>query len=104
MCHSALYFVVLGDNFYWDGVKDEYDARFKETFEDVFTAQSLQVPWYVVAGNHDHHRNVSAQIDYSQKSERWNFPNYYYSKIFNVPGNFVSKTILYSILFTITGC
>ena len=31
----------LGDNFYFDGVKSVDDPRFKTSFEDVFTLQSL---------------------------------------------------------------
>lgn len=69
-----------------NGVKNEYDARFKETFEDVFDGSSLKnVPFYIVAGNHDHNGNVSGQIFYSNHSSRWIFPNYYFSETFKVP-------------------
>lgn len=49
----------VGDHFYEGGIKgDAHDKRFKETFEDVYHQQELQVPWYVVAGNHDHSGNI----------------------------------------------
>jgi hypothetical protein len=47
-------FLVLGDNFYFDGVTSVDDKRWKETYEDVFTHAGLQKPWHVVLGNHDH--------------------------------------------------
>ncbi|CAF0997045.1 unnamed protein product [Adineta steineri] len=71
--------LALGDNFYSHGVQSVTDPRFKHTFEDVFTAESLQTPWYVVAGNHDHLGNVSAEIEYSKISHRWTFPDYFYA-------------------------
>ena len=43
----------------------------KETFEDVFTSKSLMRDWYLVAGNHDHNGNVTAQIEYTNKTQRW---------------------------------
>merc|ERR1719203_1195441 len=77
----------LGDNFYERGVKDEYDRRFNETFESVFSAPSLsKIPFYMVAGNHDHHGNATGQIMYSNHSKRWTFPDLYYTKVFKVPG------------------
>ncbi len=43
--------VMLGDNFYEDGVKDEYDPQFESKFERPY--QNLSVPFYVTLGNHD---------------------------------------------------
>jgi tartrate-resistant acid phosphatase type 5 len=67
-------------------VKNVDDKRFEETFENVFSSKSLMIPWYFCAGNHDHYGNASAEIAYSQKSSRWNFPNFYYSKNWTIPG------------------
>ncbi|CAC5401100.1 ACP5 [Mytilus coruscus] len=87
--------LALGDNFYFDGVKTVSDARFKETFDKVFTDPSLQkTPFYLVAGNHDHNGNVSAQIAYSKVEDRWNFPDYYYKLNFPIPGSQMSVDII----------
>ena len=45
--------MAVGDNFYGSGIQGtEYSPRFQTTFEQAFPEESLQVPWYVVAGNH----------------------------------------------------
>lgn len=80
---NASFALAVGDNFYSSGIKtDCTDPRFKNTFEDVFTADSLQgphFPFYVIAGNHDHGGNVTAQIAYTQRSTRWKYPSSWYS-------------------------
>jgi len=69
--------LALGDNFYDNGVKNAQDKRFQETFENVFDA-SLD-NFQVLAGNHDYNGNVSAEVEYSSMSKRWNFPSLYYT-------------------------
>ncbi|KAG9338745.1 hypothetical protein JZ751_007712 [Albula glossodonta] len=91
---GADFVLALGDNFYYKGVDSVNDPRFQDTFEHVFTADSLNIPWYVVAGNHDHAGNVKAQIEYSRHSERWRFPYYYYELNFRVPRTDSTLTIL----------
>ena len=90
--HNIEFVLALGDNFYFDGVKDIEDPRFQvsyqyisfqnllkkkisiylqETYNHVYQYDSLNVDWHFVAGNHDHNGNVSAQIEFSKLMKRW---------------------------------
>ena len=71
--------VALGDNFYEDGVPDVKAAQWKTSFEAIYTAPSLQIPWYVALGNHDYHGNAQAQVDYTLTNPRWKMPARYYT-------------------------
>ena len=44
--------LLLGDNFYSTGTKDENDPQFKSKFEDPY--QDVAAPFFVVLGNHDY--------------------------------------------------
>lgn len=67
------FIVSTGDNFYDDGLIDEEDPLFIESFSEVYTAKSLQKQWYSVLGNHDYRGNVLAQLSpvLSQKDSKW---------------------------------
>jgi tartrate-resistant acid phosphatase type 5 len=77
---KARFVISVGDNFYEDGVKSVDDPQWKTSFEDVYLARSLQVPWYVALGNHDYHGEPQAQIDYTAHSTRWRMPARWFAR------------------------
>ncbi len=81
---EAEFIVSVGDNFYPNGVQSTQDYHWISSFENIYTDPSLYTDWYVALGNHDYRGNVQAQIDYSQISRRWNMPERYYSKTFEL--------------------
>lgn len=76
---DARFVISVGDNFYPSGVTGIGDAHWQNSFEQVYAAPSLQVPWHVALGNHDYMGNAQAQIDYSATSKRWRLPARWYS-------------------------
>ncbi|KAI6186091.1 Tartrate-resistant acid phosphatase type 5 [Aphelenchoides besseyi] len=76
---EGLDFIVnVGDNIYWNGVDNVNDDRFKNVFEEPYKNPRLQVPWYMLVGNHDHLGNVDAQIEYTTRSKIWTLPSLFY--------------------------
>lgn len=89
------FFVALGDNFYEKGVTSVSDSQWATTYRNVFSAASLQKPWYAILGNHDHLQNASAQIDYWAKKidDRWVMEDYWYTKTFSVDQNTIVQIV-----------
>jgi tartrate-resistant acid phosphatase type 5 len=76
---GAQFVVSVGDNFYENGVTGVDDPHWRGSFEDIYHAAPLHVPWYVSLGNHDYRGNEQAQIDYAARSRRWTMPDRWYS-------------------------
>lgn len=72
------FIISVGDNFYNSGVTSIDDPHWQKSFEDVYSAPSLQKDWYVALGNHDYGGNPQAQVEYSKISEHWKMPSRYY--------------------------
>ena len=66
--------VLLGDNFYPSGVPDVHAPEWQSHFEGVYDPASLPIPFYAVAGNHDHKQRIEAQVAYTFLSARWRMP------------------------------
>ena len=78
--HPLDFVISVGDNFYPKGVVSEFDPLWHYSFENIYTAHSLQCDWYPVLGNHDYHSDVESQIKYGKISRRWDMPARYYAK------------------------
>lgn len=72
--------VTTGDNFYENGVLGTQDSHWRESFNDVYTASSLAVPWYATLGNHDHRGRAEAQVQFSRHDRRWCMPGWHYTR------------------------
>lgn len=81
------FIVSTGDNFYPNGVRSTLDHNWLASYEDIYTAHSLQTDWYIVLGNHDYGGNPQAEIDYTAVDRKWNMPARYYSKVFYIDGD-----------------
>ncbi len=77
---NSQFIISTGDNFYNDGVLSLSDDHWERSFEKVYTSPSLDIPWYISLGNHDHKGDTQAQVDYTSKSDRWTLPSPYYTR------------------------
>jgi acid phosphatase len=83
--HKVDFVISVGDNFYEHGVQNTTDPLWKADFEDMYNAPSLNVPWYILLGNHDYQGIVDAQLQY-RRDPRWRFPSRYYTLQFPLNG------------------
>ncbi|KAJ7975292.1 Purple acid phosphatase [Quillaja saponaria] len=65
--------VSTGDNFYDNGLINEHDTAFEESFTKIYTANSLKKQWYSVLGNHDYRGDAEAQLSHVLRKidSRW---------------------------------
>lgn len=91
---KAQFIISTGDNFYPSGVISEWDPLWRYSFEDIYTAFSLQWDWYPVLGNHDYKSNPDAQVRYTNISRRWKMPARYYSKKFFINGDTTQAVLI----------
>jgi acid phosphatase len=80
------FILLLGDNFYDDGIRSTRDRRWARSFESAFPGEGFDLPFHAVLGNHDHMGNVAAQVEYSAINTRWRMPAFYYKESFGPPG------------------
>lgn len=78
---GSAFTVSTGDNFYLKGVSSKTDRQWRTSFEEIYTAESLQGPWYPVLGNHDYGGDVGAQIRRSDIDRRWRMKDVWYEEI-----------------------
>lgn len=88
--------ICLGDNFYPDGAASVDSPLFDFAFEKVYTAPSLQVPFWVVLGNHDYHKSAQGELDYAAQrrgSGRWTMDARHWSRTVDVSPGVKAKFI-----------
>ncbi len=72
--------LTVGDNFYPDGVESVEDPVWSANFERVYAGSFWDgLVFHPTLGNHDHHGNIQAQIQYSGLSPRWHMPGRFHA-------------------------
>jgi tartrate-resistant acid phosphatase type 5 len=94
---NAQFVLNTGDNFYWCGIQNTSDYQVSVDFVDVYSQESLQVPWYGILGNHEYGYNVTALLSLSEEREdmeNWYLPSRYYTKRIHLAGTHFMSVIM----------
>ncbi len=87
--------LLLGDNFYPEGVNAVDDSLWQKYFESAYDGPCLSgMPFFAMLGNHDHMGNIDAQLAYATQqrgSGRWQMPDKFYTQDF---GRIGERTLL----------
>lgn len=89
--------ICLGDNFYPAGAPTADSPLFTTAFEQVYTAPSLQVPFWILLGNHDYYVSARGALDYSAQrrgSGRWTLPDRHWSRTVEVAPDRRAKFVM----------
>lgn len=90
--------LLLGDNFYPQGVSTVDDPLWDEYFESMYDGPCLSgLPFFAMLGNHDHMGDADAQLAYAQQhrgSGRWQMPGMFYTQDFGRVGEQVLLRLL----------
>lgn len=78
--NKKAFVVNTGDNFYYCGITSTSDKQVADDFTNVYSAKSLQVPWYSVLGNHEYGYDVEAQCQLSKVLNNWVMDSRYFAK------------------------
>lgn len=82
---SGVEFVAaLGDVHHWLGVQSVNDPLWLTNYELIYKHPELMIPWFPILGNHEYEGNTDAVIAYSEVSRRWQMPERYYAKTYEV--------------------
>lgn len=80
------FIISTGDNFYPNGAESPDDKKFTTHWKNIYSGDALQLPWYVVLGNHDYRSDADAEVAYSKRDSMWIMPARYYSFTKNMDG------------------
>lgn len=77
---------LLGDNIYNDGIASAADPQMQSKFEDPY--KGIDLPFYVVLGNHDYGGGGSGaefdkgqhEVAYTTRSQKWRLPDNIYAR------------------------